>query len=84
MPRRKYTYDLDQVQLTHVKSGDHDNNIYYSYFSENKEQKKKVEKEAIKNQFLEKTETKVKKAIKDLIYMTLDQEQYEVEVEVSE
>ena len=30
-----------------------------------KEQKKKVEKEAIKNQFLEKTETKVKKAIKD-------------------
>jgi hypothetical protein len=49
-----------------------------------KEQKKKVEKEAIKNQFLEKTETKVKKAIKDLIYMTVDQEQYEVEVEVSE
>ena len=49
-----------------------------------KEQKKKVEKEAIKNQFLEKTETKVKKAIKNLIYMTVDQEQYEVEVEVSE
>lgn len=42
MPRKKYTYDLDQVQLTHVKSGDQDNNIYYSYFSENKEQKKKV------------------------------------------
>ena len=44
----------------------------------------KVEKEAIKNKFIEKTETKVKKNIKDLIYMTVDQDKYEVEVEVSE
>ena len=27
MPRKKYTYDLDQVQLTHVTSGDQDNKI---------------------------------------------------------
>ena len=49
-----------------------------------KEQKEKVDKEAIKNKFIEKTETKVKKNIKDLIYMTVDQDKYEVEVEVSE
>ena len=47
-------------------------------------QKEKVEKEAIKNKFLEKTEEKVKKSIKDLVYMTVDQDKYEVEVEVSE
>lgn len=79
----------NEIDENSIKVYDETKNVFnqisitdYKTFA--KEQKKKVEKEAIKNQFLEKTETKVKKAIKDLIYMTVDQEQYEVEVEVSE
>ena len=79
----------NKIVVNSIKVYDETKNIFnqisitdYKTFA--KEQKKKVEKEAIKNQFLEKTETKVKKTIKDLIYMTVDQEQYEVEVEVSE
>lgn len=40
MPRKKYQYDINAVELTHVHSGDQDNNIYYSFFSSNDEQKK--------------------------------------------
>lgn len=42
MPRKKWDYNIDEVELTHVHSGDMDNNIFYSYFSGNKEQKKKI------------------------------------------
>lgn len=79
----------NEIDENSIKVYDETKNIFnqisitdYKTFA--KEQKKKVEKEAIKNKFIEKTETKVKKTIKDLIYMTVDQEQYEVEVEVSE
>lgn len=41
MPR-KYKYDVTQVELTHVQSGDQDNNVYFSYFSGNDDLKKKV------------------------------------------
>lgn len=37
---KKYS-NIDEVELTHVQSGDMDNNIYYSYFSSNAEAKKK-------------------------------------------
>ena len=42
MPRKKWNYDVDQIELTRVVSGDMDNNIYFSYFSENKKQKKTI------------------------------------------
>lgn len=42
MPRKKYTYDINDVELTHVQSGDQDNNVYYSYFSGNNDAKAKV------------------------------------------
>lgn len=42
MPRKKWDYNLDEVELTHVQSGDMDNNVFYSYYSSNKEQKKKA------------------------------------------
>ena len=40
MPRKRYNYDINEVELTHVSSGDQDNSIYYSFFSSNDEQKK--------------------------------------------
>lgn len=42
MARRKYEYDISKVELTHVQSGDQDNNIYFSYFSSNDTLKEKV------------------------------------------
>ena len=42
MPRKKWDYNIDEIELTHVHSGDMDNNVFYSYFSSNKEQKKKT------------------------------------------
>ena len=79
----------NEIDENSIKVYDETKNIFnqisitdYKTFA--KEQKKKVEKEAIKNKFIEKTETKVKRNIKDLIYMTVDQDKYEVEVEVSE
>lgn len=42
MPRKKWNYDIEQVELTHLTSGDMNNNIFYSYFSSNTDQKKKV------------------------------------------
>lgn len=42
MPRKKYYENIDDIELTHVQSGDQDNNVYYSYFSSNAEKKKQV------------------------------------------
>lgn len=42
MPRKKWTYNLDEIELTHLESGDTNNNVYYSFFSSNSEQKKKI------------------------------------------
>lgn len=50
MPRKKWEYNVDEVELTHVQSGDMDNNVYYSYFSGNTKQKKAIiDKMLIKN-----------------------------------
>lgn len=41
MPRKKYNYDIEQVEFTHVQSGDTDNKAFYSYFSGNRDKAKK-------------------------------------------
>lgn len=79
----------NEINENSIKVYDETKNIFnqisikdYKTFAQ--KQKEKVEKEAIKNDFLVKTEDKVKKSIKELIYMTIDQSKYEVEVQVSE
>lgn len=37
-----YNYNIEDVKLTSVKSGDQDNNIYYSYYNGNQELKQKI------------------------------------------
>ena len=50
MPR--YKYNVDEVELTKVVSGDLNNNIYYSFFKSNPEQKKDALKSLVKKNVL--------------------------------
>ena len=49
MPSPRYTYDINQVELTHVQSGDMDNNVYYSYFNGNQQAKEQTLKMLLKS-----------------------------------
>lgn len=52
MARTKYTYNIEEVELTHVQSGDMDNKVFYSYFSENIKAKEEMLKIFLKKNAL--------------------------------